>query len=317
MTKVRNHHFDNIKAVLIFLVVFGHLIEPLRDFPLFKALYFIIYSFHMPIFIFLAGYFVKPITKGLKKMWRMFLKYEIIYAVIFALLFASQAADAPTLGILGAISYFLQPIWVLWFLFSLIIWRLLLIGYEKHPYISIIIITLIIAFNFIPFNFRILSLGRSLTFFPYYLLGYLAKKHSFDFKRIELNRIGGLLLVLALGIFWYLFSISIKAELLYGATSLIIEQDSLLWLAIFKLICYFVAIGSGILLYNIVPKKELYMSAIGQQTLPIYLWHPILIWLLMRVNFFEVLGTFNAIFSLILLLIISALMTVGLKDRRV
>lgn len=317
MTTVRNHHFDNIKALLIFLVVFGHLIEPLRDIPLFKITYFIIYSFHMPLFIFLAGYFVRPTTKGLKKTAISLLKFEVIYAITYLILFTPSPSGAKSFNLVEAIGYGLQPIWVLWFLLSLIFWRFLLIAYEKHPVASIVIIGIIIGFNFIPFNFRILSLGRTFTFFPYYLLGYLAKKHNFDFKRIELHHtlvlyFGGLV-----GIFWMMYVVSVNSELLYGATSLVTTGGNLLAVSVFKLISYLIAIAASIIIINLVPKRELVISKIGTQTLPIFLWHPVVIWILLRINFFDQLRTFSNISIFIILTILTALITLFLKDRRV
>lgn len=317
MTQVRNHHFDNIKALLIFLVVFGHVIEPLRDIPLFKVTYFIIYSFHMPLFIFLAGYFASPTTKGLKKTGLLFLKYELIYALVYAILFAGTATSGAPTSVLNIIGYALQPIWVLWFLLSLIGWRLLLIAYEKHPLGIAIVIGLVIGFNFIPFNFRILSLGRTLSFFPYFLLGYLAKKHKFNFHRIERNRTFAFYLFGMLLIFWTLYSLSVGDELLYGATSLVNQGARILELALFKANTYLVAIAASIVVFNLVPKRELRVSQIGLKTLPIFLWHPIIIWLLMRIDFFSQIRTFSNLFAFILLLLLSALITLFLKDRRV
>lgn len=317
MTQVRNHQFDNIKALLIFLVVFGHLIEPLRDIQIFKILYFIIYSFHMPLFIFLAGYFAKPTTKGLKKTFLLFLKYEIIYALSYALLFGGSGSTLTPLGLLGTIGYILQPIWVLWFLLSLISWRLLLIAYEKHPFVIVIIVGAIIGFNFIPFNFRILSIGRTLSFFPYFLLGYLAKKHNYDFQKIKLNRTFIVYFCTLLLIFWTLYSASISDELLYGATSLNGYGDSLINLSIFKLNTYLVAVSAGVLIFNIVPKRELWISQVGEKTLPIFLWHPIIIWLLTRISFFDQLRLISSIGSIIILILLASFISLFLKNCRV
>ena len=51
---MRNYRMDNIRCILIFLVVFGHMLTwiPKADTP-----YRIIYLFHMPAFLFLTGYF--------------------------------------------------------------------------------------------------------------------------------------------------------------------------------------------------------------------------------------------------------------------
>lgn len=45
--------------MLIFLVVFGHMISTFADTPEVDVIYKIIFSFHMPAFIFVSGYFAK------------------------------------------------------------------------------------------------------------------------------------------------------------------------------------------------------------------------------------------------------------------
>ncbi len=315
METKRNYHFDNIKAFLIFLVVFGHLIEPLRYIPLFKSTSFIIYSFHMPLFILISGYFSKPSTKGLGKLLKLLLKYEIIYAVIYFLLFGSSGQTGGS--ILEFITYALQPIWVLWFLLSLVFWRLLLIAYEKHPIAIVIILSLIIGFNFVPFNFRILSLGRTLSFFPYFLIGYLAKKHHFDFEHLRRDKtfvlyFGGLLIA-----FWAMFSGSVSDDMLYGATSLTEGNYSLFAHAAFKLNSYLIALAASIIVFNLIPSYETIYSKIGPRTLPIYLLHPIIIWCLMKIGFFNQLRDFRSLFTFAILVVLGALITLLLKDRKV
>ena len=64
MNKERDYFFDNLKAVLIFLVVLGHFLLPIRgDNPL-VVVKRLIYVFHMPLFVFISGYFAKKIYKN-------------------------------------------------------------------------------------------------------------------------------------------------------------------------------------------------------------------------------------------------------------
>jgi len=52
MVKRRQAKYCNLKLVLIFLVIFGHMIEPLN-----LRMYHWIYAFHMPVFAMLSGMF--------------------------------------------------------------------------------------------------------------------------------------------------------------------------------------------------------------------------------------------------------------------
>lgn len=55
--KERNPLFDNIKIVLIILVVFGHALEEISLGNGYGIIRACIYSFHMPVFILISGYF--------------------------------------------------------------------------------------------------------------------------------------------------------------------------------------------------------------------------------------------------------------------
>lgn len=62
--KERDYFFDNARAILILLVVFGHMLQPYTSGDKYlSALYLVIYSFHMPTFLFISGYFAKNIDK--------------------------------------------------------------------------------------------------------------------------------------------------------------------------------------------------------------------------------------------------------------
>lgn len=63
--KERDYHADNIKGVLIFLVVCGHLLSYLQDMnsTLAIGVRTFIYFFHMPGFIFMSGYLSKGFLK--------------------------------------------------------------------------------------------------------------------------------------------------------------------------------------------------------------------------------------------------------------
>ena len=60
MIRSREALYCNLKLFLIFLVVYGHLIEgAIGQSERFALQYRIIYLFHMPLFVFLTGLFLK------------------------------------------------------------------------------------------------------------------------------------------------------------------------------------------------------------------------------------------------------------------
>ena len=65
--KERDYLFDNYKAFLIVLVVVGHFIEVASDDNVvMETTKWIIFSFHMPAFVFISGYFSKKNTGHLQ-----------------------------------------------------------------------------------------------------------------------------------------------------------------------------------------------------------------------------------------------------------
>ena len=69
MTRSRLCYMDTYKGLLIFLMVVGHCLELYQDDKICKLLYWFIYSFHMPVFIFISGFFSKNIDKPVKSLF--------------------------------------------------------------------------------------------------------------------------------------------------------------------------------------------------------------------------------------------------------
>ncbi|MFR5117113.1 MAG: acyltransferase family protein, partial [Eubacterium sp.] len=94
MNKERDYFFDNLKAVLIFLVVLGHFLLPIHGESVLVVVKRLIYVFHMPLFVFVSGYFAKKIYKNgqynfkkilyLIKAYIMFVvAIQIVYAIVW------------------------------------------------------------------------------------------------------------------------------------------------------------------------------------------------------------------------------------------
>ena len=118
--KERNYLFDNLKFLLIVLVVFGHSLEEIslaQDYAIIRAW---IYSFHMPAFVFILGYFSKSVRRG-EGARKTIINCAIPY-FIFNTIFALCTEKTLVINIL-------TPKYIFWYLFSLLIWRLLIFPY--------------------------------------------------------------------------------------------------------------------------------------------------------------------------------------------
>lgn len=182
----RNRSLDGLKYILIVLVVLGHFIEPSRyDNRMSGLLYSFIYSFHMPLFVWMNGYFYKH--RGLNEEFRRtlpLLEVCIISHIGFALL----RGDGLSVSNMLFFSY--SPSW---YLLSLFFWRMVSsllfrsFGIRKLLICSIVIEVL--SFIFVNKYGGFLSLMRTLQFYPYFIAGYMMKN-----KLGNINRRGKLIL---------------------------------------------------------------------------------------------------------------------------
>lgn len=88
----RDYLFDNLKAMMLFLVVIGHILDPYidRQDSIYRYFMQYIYLFHMPMFAFITGYFTKNTEKAgstaVRKVLIPYLFWQILY-IATALLF--------------------------------------------------------------------------------------------------------------------------------------------------------------------------------------------------------------------------------------
>lgn len=81
MDEKRIAKWDNLKFYLILLVAMGHITHYYLDYSeLAKTIYLFIYSFHMPVFMFIAGLFSKHAVKQCR--FETVFQYLIIYVVM-------------------------------------------------------------------------------------------------------------------------------------------------------------------------------------------------------------------------------------------
>lgn len=170
--KVRDDRIDAIKFWLIVLVITVHVLnrKEFADSTACAVVWKWCSIFAMPLFIFISGYFSgkKEKKNFLLSIWKLF--EPLVIFQIIALLFY---VDSVSIGKI------LKPWFLLWYLLSLIYWRLILqiIPDKILRHKKIIIIgafCLSILAGFLPLG-RFLSLQRTLAYMPFFFLGYCMK----------------------------------------------------------------------------------------------------------------------------------------------
>ncbi|WP_394177618.1 acyltransferase family protein [Yoonia maritima] len=162
---MRDPFIDNAKGVLITLVVLGHYLEAISGWknPYLSAGLSIIYLFHMPAFVFLAGVTAKRERLGMRvaNIAIILILFQLAYGIPIILI----SGEWPT-----GLS---QPYWILWFLLSLIWWMLLIPLIVRVPYAFTISIVTAILGGLYPGDGYQLSIMRTLTFLPFFVWGTL------------------------------------------------------------------------------------------------------------------------------------------------
>lgn len=165
----RDPYFDNAKLFAIMLVVCAHFWEPLAQHsgsrPL-HAVYDLVYAFHMPVFIFISGYFSRSFSAKPRQLRRL------LTGVLLPYLLWSTLLGLYTNAISGGHTAInpLKPVWVTWFLAALFLWRL------TAPFWSLLRMPLLVAgalslaAGLFPLGSE-LAFARTVQFLPFFVAG--------------------------------------------------------------------------------------------------------------------------------------------------
>lgn len=269
--KHREYYFDNAKFILIFFVVFGHFIRPLiEDNELALAIYKVIYTFHMPAFILVSGFFAKGIQqqgylqKITKKLIYPYIIFQVIYSIFYFFLYSKSDL---------AIN-FLKPQWSLWFLISLLFWHMMLLVFVKiKPIHSVAIAVMIgLLIGYVGWVNNFLSLSRTFVFFPLFLVGfYLKKEHFYGLVKPKFKTISFILILIVFTTFY--FYPEMNEKWLLGSKPYEALENDYVMAALKRLGIYIISFVMVLSFFSFVPKRKFMFSKLGRNTLYVYLLH--------------------------------------------
>lgn len=266
--RTREYLFDNYKALLILLVVCGHFIEPSSEYdqnPLFYNLKWGIYSFHMPAFVFISGYFSKK-KASLKKLCTSIMIPYFVYEVLYYLLY--QLLDKET------DFYFARPKFSLWYLMALFVWKLAAPAVQKIPGHMILSVAAGILVGFTELD-NLFSIPRILYFFPFFLAGQ--KFDSSILTRLRTPAVfRGALAVLGIYLVFLFtdnFHTALTPKIFYGRYSYAEMGFAGIQGAGIRLLCYALSSLLLFLFFLVLPRRQTFFSCLGEKTMPIYICH--------------------------------------------
>lgn len=165
--------WDNTRFIAIVLVVWGHsLTRAVAESSLAGAAYFWLYSFHIPLFVLLAGYFAKADPLDGTRMRRIVTDLVAPYLILEIVWSAIHSIDQ------GKFHFDpLRPSWTLWFLLSLAAWRVLLPFLATLRWPLSISVVVSVASGYFAVD-QTLSLARTLGLLPFFVLGWMAASNA-------------------------------------------------------------------------------------------------------------------------------------------
>lgn len=167
MPSRREPLWDNARWIAITLVVVGHAIEVPSHNDLAFGAYLVIYAFHMPLFAFISGRFARaePTTAAAgADLVRRLVAPLLIFQLLYMLVVAHYA---------GHFTYDLaRPVWHLWFIPALIVWRLTLPLFASVRWPVLASVVLACAAGLSPSSEALGWISRTFAFLPFFVAGW-------------------------------------------------------------------------------------------------------------------------------------------------
>ena len=311
MQNSRIAFWDNVKFVMILLMVLGHFADIFTaDSEKFRSLYLFIYAFHMPVLFFVSGLFFNCRRTPQKVMFYISCGFALKIAFKVVHLCLGQKAVYRILSDVG----------VPWFVFALAAFQLILYFFreidKKYLFCFAIVMACFAGYDKTIGDY--LYLSRIIIFFPFYLLGtilnpekiiYWVQKHQ-----KVLTILAAFTILLWLGLcFFRCDQFYIYRHLFTGRNYF--SREVIKYGPFARLFCYVISLLTGAGMLILIPKKQiLFLSDFGARTLNVYFWHYLFYFLLE--HFFHINGLYGMgtlgkaaylLLSVILCIVLSAI----------
>lgn len=275
VTKKRTAYFDNAKFLLMILVVFSHFLQPfISDNKLYHDLYYFIFTFHMPAFALISGYFAKPLhtshelAGAAKKLLAPYLFFQVFYTLYYWLIGLQDGFDFKLL----------TPQWSLWFLLSLFFWQASLVFFQRVSAKTglFLAVALSIGAGYLPFLGQMLTLQRTFVFLPFFLIGYYLPKNDLrGLQQKSIKKLACLALPLV-----YLFIAGFHGMNKYMVFGSKPYEDYLsypLFGGVLRAAFFIIGLLGIMGFMYLVPRKKTWYTHLGKRTLLVYLLQGIVI----------------------------------------
>ena len=278
--KERDYMFDTFRGLLMLSIPMSHFTKMSGNlygelylgggFPqesLGGWVYITINVFVMQAFMFLSGYFSKKPDRARETAFSTFLWPYLVWTTVYwgirYLFFGNAHLE------------YLTPPFALWFLFALFFYRYFLKDMVKFQWLLPLSLIMYLAAGQIQEFSDFMALGRMVSYFPFFLLGYYCSKERLAFlqglkgRKVVLAIYGIILVLISVALCkwgpnvgWYLLRESVDSF------SVPWWGDTLGRIGIF-----FLSSAWIIWMINVLPSKNNFIAFVGMNTMPVYIFH--------------------------------------------
>ena len=262
--------FDTFRGLLMWSIPISHFTRVAGGFhpdSLSGIVYITINVFVMQAFVFLSGYFSKKPDRARETSFHTFLwPYLICIPFFYCVRYLIYGNANWNLDI---------PPFALWYLFALFFYRFFLKDYIRIPYIMEISLLAFLFAGQFSFLSETWALGRMVSYFPFFLLGYYCNEDILK-KLRSLKK----------AYCWILGTVltAISCLLAFGVRQLpvgfyLLKEPAVklgipwYWDILGRVMVFCLACGWILLMVNILPNKKNFVAYVGMNTMPVYILH--------------------------------------------
>ncbi|MCD8019145.1 MAG: hypothetical protein LUF92_06030 [Clostridiales bacterium] len=263
-------------------VVIGHFANQFTEDSLFlRSISLFIYSYHMPLFIFIAGLLQKKWTNKNPFRWS-----KPVYYILLGYLLKTGIFLIKVIFHRPARFLLFEDTGIPWYMFAMAAFVVITYAVRNVNWKVFLPMTVILALmtGYVNEIGSFLYLSRIIVFFPFYYAGYLLEPDAvIRFTRRKAVRIGsvGVIMSALLICFGWIEKVNSYIRMFTGRNAYdFIHIDDCGFED--RLLCYVVSTLMCIAIISLMPNKSLPIAGrVGRNTLQIYYWHRQVLYILM------------------------------------
>src|SRR5690606_27829249 len=267
----RDPYLDNVKFLLIALVIMGHSLVPTLSAHSARSAYLFIYVFHMPLFVIISGYLSRTFWNSNAKTNKLVDTFLVPYVIVECMFAVLRYA----LGEKWSLTI-IDPAWLNWYLVALLLWRLSTPVWKRmrYPITLSIIVYLLAGLADLPGDF---SIDRFFGLMPFFVIGLMLREEHLEMLNRTWVKVAGAFTLVGAAVVAILISPHVKLAHIYYKNS----YDAMhmtWWMGMgVRAALLIAALLMSASIMALVPRRTTWFSDLGTRTLYAYILHGVVV----------------------------------------